>query len=420
MLEEDTKFDLPSPAILKPQCLWTGKQVFSILMRPNKKCDIRVNIDAQCRDFKNVYCNDTKAPSEWLHPDLQNDGFLCIRNSEVLCGRMDKATIGAGKKNSLFYVLYRDFGPNAAAQGMNRLSKLCARWLSLQGFSVGINDVTPTPTLTQIKAETIEAAFTACDESAEALTKGRLRREPGLDEKGTLEGKEIKALNEVRTQLSKFLAGELSIRNSPMVMATSGSKGSTVNVAQMVVTLGQQDIEGKRIANGFQDRTLPHFPKHGRSPESKGFVSNSFFSGLNPSEFVFHAVGGRVGLVDTAVKTAETGYMSRRLMKSLEDLSVGYDEFVRNSASNIVQFRFGGDKLDPVDMEGNAVPVNFERTFVHVESTTFDIADKGMHPDEIKTRTQELLHERRLKTSRMTLLGQPLADNIDLEDVHTE
>jgi DNA-directed RNA polymerase III subunit RPC1 len=420
MLEEDTSFDLPPPAILKPQALWTGKQVFNILMRPNRKSDVRVNIDAQCRDFKNVHHNDLKAPSKWLHRDLQDDGFLCIKNSEVLCGRMDKATIGAGKKNSLFYVLYRDFGPDASAQGMNRLSKLCARWLSLQGFSVGINDVTPTSSLTRMKAETVSAAFRACDKSAIALKEGRLRREPGLDEKGTLEGKEIKALNDVRTKLSTFLAGELSVRNSPMVMATSGSKGSTVNVAQMVVTLGQQDIEGKRIANGFQDRTLPHFPKHGRSPQSKGFVSNSFFSGLNPSEFVFHAVGGRVGLVDTAVKTAETGYMSRRLMKSLEDLSVGYDELVRNSAMNVVQFRFGGDKLDPVDMEGSAVPVNFERTFAHVESTTFDMAEQGMQPDEILARAAELLSERRAKTSRRTLLGEKLADDLDLEDSLTQ
>jgi DNA-directed RNA polymerase III subunit RPC1 len=420
MLEEKTRFDLPPPAVLKPQALWTGKQIFSVLMRPNHKSNVRVNIDAQCRDYKNTHRNDLKDPSEWLHRDLQDDGFLCIKNSELMCGRMDKATIGAGKKNSVFYVLYRDFGPDAAAQGMNRLSKLCARWLSLQGFSVGINDVTPTPKLTHIKANTVDAAFNSCVKSADDLRRGTLRREPGLDEKETLEGKEIKALNDVRTKMSTFLAGELSIRNSPMVMATSGSKGSTVNVAQMVILLGQQDIEGKRIANGFQDRTLPHFPKHGRSPQSKGFVSNSFFSGLNPSEFVFHAVGGRVGLVDTAVKTAETGYMSRRLMKSLEDLSVGYDKFVRNSSLNVVQFRFGGDTLDPVDMEGSAVPVDFERTFAHVESITFDMEEKGLQPRDILDRTADLLSERRAKTSRRTLLGQPLPENLDLEDDHLQ
>ena len=104
--------------------------------------------------------------------------------------------------------------------------------------------------------------------------------------------------------------------------------------------------------DGFQDRTLPHFLKHERSPPSKGFVSNSFFTGLLPYEFYFHAIGGRVGLVDTAVKTAETGYMSRRLMKSLEDLATRYDRTVRNSSSDIVQFRFGDDELDPVEHGG--------------------------------------------------------------------
>ena len=420
MLQSDERFELPPPAVIKPQLLWTGKQVFNIVMRPDRKSDVLLNIDAQCRDYKNVNYNSLKHPSEVLHRDLQNDGFLCVKNSEVMCGRMDKATLGAGKKNSLFYVLYRDYGADAAARAMNRLSRLSARWLTLQGFSVGINDVTPTPYLEQIKKETIWKAFEICQQGANALAAGTLKREPGLDEIGTLEAKEIKALNDVRTKMSTFLSTELSARNTPMIMATSGSKGSTVNVAQMVVTLGQQDIEGKRISNGFQDRTLPHFPKHGRSPQSKGFVSNSFYSGLNPSEFVFHAVGGRVGLVDTAVKTAETGYMSRRLMKSLEDLSIGYDDFVRNSALNIVQFRYGGDQLDPVNMEGSAVPVHFERTFAHVESSTFVMDTQGMTAKEIQACTQQLLARRRAATARKTVLGEDLPDTLDISQSQNE
>ena len=158
-----------------------------------------------------------------------------------------------------------------------------------------------------------------------------------------------------------------------MIMATSGSKGSNINVSQMVAVVGQQTIENKRVTDGFRDRSLPHFPKNSRQAPSKGFVRNSFFSGLTPSELFFHAMAGREGLIDTAVKTAETGYMSRRLMKSLEDLSTRYDDTVRNSSSNIVQFQFGDDKLDPLDMEGKAKPVNFERTFTHaeVESNSF-------------------------------------------------
>lgn len=199
-----------------------------------------------------------------------------------------------------------------------------------------------------------------------------------------------------------------------MVMAMSGSKGLAINVAQMTILLGQQDIEGKRVADGFQDRTLPHFAKHERSPPSKGFVSNSFFSGLLPYEFLFHAVGGRVGLVDTAVKTAETGYMSRRLMKSLEDLSTLYDLTVRNSASNIVQFRFGDDGLDPVDMEASAMPVDFERTYAHVDATTFDMNDPGLKDTEIYAVMEEILSAKRGLLTRIDLNGVEL--RYDTED----
>lgn len=395
MLEPETKFELPPPAVIKPQTLWTGKQVFSVLMRPNKESGVRVTLDAACRDHNQYHPG--------LHRDLQDDSFLCIRNSEVLCGRMDKSTVGSGKKNSIFYIMYRDFGPDAAAQGMNRLSKLCARWLGNQGFTVGVSDVTPPDLLVKEKAEMIAKVFEECKTFVRDSKLGKLRRKPGLDNAGTLEAEQIRVLSTVRTNIAGVLTSQLSKRNTPMVMAISGSKGSNINVAQMAALLGQQDIEGKRVADGFQDRTLPHFAKHERSPPSKGFVSNSFFSGLLPYEFLFHAVGGRVGLVDTAVKTAETGYMSRRLMKSLEDLSTQYDRTVRNSASNIVQFRFGDDELDPVDMEASAKPVDFERTYAHVEATTFDMNDPGLEDTEIFAVMEEILSVKRGLLTRIDL-----------------
>jgi DNA-directed RNA polymerase III subunit RPC1 len=409
MLEPDTKFDLPPPAIIKPQTLWTGKQVFSVLMRPNRQSNVTVNLDAPSRDHNQYHPG--------LHRDLQDDSFLCIRNSEVLCGRMDKGTVGSGKKNSVFYILYRDFGPDEAARGMNRLSKLCARWLGNQGFTVGISDVTPPGKLVKEKGDMIGKVFNECLGFVRDSKAGKLKRKAGLDDAGTLEAEQVRVLSTVRTNISKILTNQLSKYNTPMVMATSGSKGSNINVAQMAALLGQQDIEGKRVADGFQDRTLPHFPKHERSPPSKGFVSNSFFSGLLPYEFLFHAVGGRVGLVDTAVKTAETGYMSRRLMKSLEDLSTQYDRTVRNSASNVVQFRFGDDELDPVDMESSAKPVDFERTYAHVEATTFDVKDPGLEDTEIFSIMEEKLSAERRKLTREGLDGAELQYDDDDEKV---
>lgn len=413
MLEPETKFDLPPPSIIKPETLWTGKQVFNVLMRPNKRSPVTVNLDATCRDHKQYHPG--------LHRDLQDDSFLCIRNSEIMCGRMDKSTVGSGKKNSLFYILYRDFGPDASAQGMNRLSKLCARWLGNQGFTVGISDVTPTDMLVGVKSDMISRVFDDCSSFVRDSKAGKLKRKAGLDDAGTLEQEQVRVLSTVRTNIAGVLTTQLSKRNTPMVMATSGSKGSNINVTQMAALLGQQDIEGKRVQDGFQDRTLPHFAKHERSPPSKGFVSNSFFSGLLPYEFLFHAVGGRVGLVDTAVKTAETGYMSRRLMKSLEDLSTQYDHTVRNSASNIVQFRFGDDELDPVDMEASAKPVDFERTYAHVEATTFDTREPGLKDTEIYSVMEDILSVKRSLLTRIDLNGVELpydTDNDRLTDQH--
>lgn len=363
MVKGNMQIDLPPPTIMKPVMLWTGKQVFNVMMRPNKDCEVRVNLDAACRQFR---------VTPGVARDLnENDSWLCIRDSEIMCGVMDKSTIGSGKKDSVFYVIMRDFGPDAAVQAMNRLARLSARWFTNQGFSIGIGDVYPGEKLTHLKQLLVERAYAECDAVIERFKDGKLAKAAGCDEEQTMENLISGILSKVRQQAGEHCFAELSRWNSPMIMATSGSKGSNINVSQMVAVVGQQIIDDKRVADGFQDRSLPHFPKNARQPPSKGFVRNSFFSGLTPSEFFFHAISGRVGLVDTAVKTAETGYMSRRLMKSLEDLSTRYDDTVRNSSSNVVQFQFGDDKLDPLDMEGRAKPVNFERTFTHAEVGCF-------------------------------------------------
>lgn len=118
------------------------------------------------------------------------------------------------------------------------------------------------------------------------------------------------------------------------------------------VCVGQQAISGHRVPNGFFYRSLPHYDNYLKTPSAKGFVGNSFNSGMMSPEFFFHTTGGREGLVDSAVKTAETGYMQRRLVKSLEDLCLHYDMTVRNSVGDIVQIMYGGDGLDPTYMEG--------------------------------------------------------------------
>ena len=100
--------------------------------------------------------------------------------------------------------------------------------------------------------------------------------------------------------------------NRFVTMVNAGSKGSNINISQMISCLGQQNVDGKRIPYGYIDRTLPHYYKYDDSSEARGFVESSFISGLTPEELFFHAMGGRVGLIDTAVKTSGTGYIQRR------------------------------------------------------------------------------------------------------------
>lgn len=136
----------------------------------------------------------------------------------------------------------------------------------------------------------------------------------------------------------------------------------------MIACVGQQAISGSRVPDGFENRSLPHFEKHSKLPAAKGFVADSFYSGLTPTEFFFHTMAGREGLVDTAVKTAETGYMQRRLVKSLEDLCSQYDLTVRSSTGDIIQFIYGGDGLDPAAMEGKDEPLEFKRVLDNIRA----------------------------------------------------
>lgn len=115
--------------------------------------------------------------------------------------------------------------------------------------------------------------------------------------------------------------------------------------------VGQQNVEGKRITFGFNRRSLPHFSKDDFGPESKGFVTNCYVYGLTPTEFYFHAMGGREGLIDTACKTAETGYIQRRLIKALEDVQIKYDATVRTSKDTVLQFIYGEDGMDAQRIE---------------------------------------------------------------------
>ncbi|XP_012231845.1 DNA-directed RNA polymerase III subunit RPC1 isoform X2 [Linepithema humile] len=370
---------LPVPAILKPVKLWTGKQIFSLILRPNPECPIKANLKTKGKAYTSgeEFCI--------------NDSYVIIRNSELLAGTMDKATLGSGSKQNIFYVLLCDWGEDVAISAMWRLTRIANHFNFEKGISLGLGDVIPSQSLLAIKKKVLNTHYAKCNEYIKLTEEGRLVCQPGCSEEETLESRILDELSVIRDNVGKACLKELHPTNTPLTMALCGSKGSFINISQMIVCVGQQAINGHRVPNGFENRALPHVLPQLRTPEAKGFVENSFFSGLTSKEFYFHAMGGREGLTDTAVKTAETGYMQRRLIKSLEDLCIHYDMTVRNSMKDIVQTPYGADGLDPTYMEGKDCPVDYKRVYDHVRAKLPYKNEEPLDGPRVISATNEML-----------------------------
>ncbi|XP_059619730.1 DNA-directed RNA polymerase III subunit RPC1 [Phlebotomus argentipes] len=371
--------ELPPPAILKPRVMWTGKQIFGLIMKPNKQSHTLINLE-------------TKGKNYTANQDLCcKDSYVIVRNSEIMCGVMDKSTMGSGTKKCIFYVLLRDYGEEEATRAMWRLSKLTSYMIMNRGFSFGVGDVTPSRILLGEKQKLLDNGYSKCSDFISKMKSGTLQCQPGCTLEETLEAVMLRELSSIRELAAKACFNELHRTNSALIMAQSGSKGSNINISQMIACVGQQAINGKRVPNGYEDRSLPHFEKFSKIPAARGFVQNSFFSGLTPTEFFFHTMAGREGLVDTAVKTAETGYLQRRLVKCLEDLVVHYDGTVRNAIGEVVEFTYGGDGLDPVSMEVANKPVDLERQFMHIRAMDTHRDEDALEGDDILPTAKEIL-----------------------------
>ena len=250
---------------------------------------------------------------------------------------------------------------------------------------------------------------------------GLLQAQPGKSVMETFEHQVNKRLNAARDTSGTIALENLDKDNRLVNMVKSGSKGNNNNISQIMACCGQQNVEGKRIAFGFNKRSLPHFTKDDYGADSKGFVTNSYLTGLTPSEFYFHAMGGREGLIDTAVKTADTGYISRRLMKALEDVMVKYDGTVRTSREVIIQFLYGEDgmagehfeniPLDLTELDNNKLDKRCNFISKITDNDTYlDNLSQAMGKDRAQevmrnVEVQKMFHDEfeQIKTDRTTL-----------------
>ena len=298
-----------------------------------------------------------------------SNNVLEIQDGKYIRGIMEKGVLGDTSKG-LLQRIYNDFSPINSSNFIDNLQNVVTEFMKYTGYSVGISDlIANTETNDEIK-KIIYQKQIEVRSLIDQTHLGIFENKTGKTNQDEFEQQVNNILNRASAEAGKIGRNNLDKDNRFVIMVNAGSKGSDLNISQMISCLGQQNVDGKRIPYGFENRTLPHFTKYDDSPGARGFVENSFIGGLSPQELFFHAMGGRVGLIDTAVKTSQTGYIQRRLIKSLEDLMVNYDMTVRNNKNKIIQYVYGDDNFDPVHVETQTLPFitqNIEDIYNHFQ-----------------------------------------------------
>lgn len=310
---------LPEPEIREGKYIrWTGKQIYSVILPPLSLV--------------------SKPDNDRLKKVIIEEGIL------------KQGQIEGGSSGKIIMAIHSDFGPTETERYMNDLQLVITRFLIKTGFSVGPSDLLLHPDIRNRNHKLIQEAFNKEVDLAKKFHLNIIEDITGnmADIYEANVNKISKALSDGITETTMKT---IDLQNRVYTMIASGAKGSDTNIKQMMCLLGQQSIDGARIPIGFTDRTLPHYPRYENGMESRGFIAHSFLEGLNPKEFFFHAMSGREGLIDTAVKTANSGYLQRKLVKAMEDLKTYYDGSIRDNGGEIIEFVYGADGFNSSKIE---------------------------------------------------------------------
>jgi DNA-directed RNA polymerase II subunit RPB1 len=324
---------LPQPAMVEGKIkMWSGRQALSSTLPSN----------ANFKGSNNSY--DDKNGED-------KENYVIIESGEIKQGRLD-TKVYQDRTKGLVHSIFNEYGPEETRHFFDNTQQLICNWLVLNGFSVGISDLVVDNATNQSLDKIIHDMKVKVYDVIRDIHMKKFNNESILSDHDKFEEDVNKLLNDAIQQAGKVGLEKIDDVNNRMInMIKAGAKGNTVNISQMIACLGQQNIDGKRVAYGFESRTLPHYTKYDDGPEARGFVESSFIKGLTPQEFFFHSMGGREGLIDTAVKTSQTGYIQRKLVKAMEDCKVSYDMTVRNANGNIIQFLYGEDGIDAIKIE---------------------------------------------------------------------
>ena len=304
---------------------YTGKQLFSLFL-PD--------------DFNYVIT------SKWSKGTSGKRNDVVIKNGELISGVIDKSSIGAEEPESVLHRVAKDYGNARAKKFLNSVLVVAKQFITHYGFSYGYGDLDLPESKKQAILAGLRESYDTVDGLVQQSKKGTLKLTRGLSPEEALEAYIVNELSKARDRAGNDADQALDESNSARIMATTGARGSALNIGQMAGALGQQSRRGARLLTGYANRALSHYREHDNDPDAHGFVKTNYREGLTALEFFFHAMGGREGLVDTAVRTQQSGYMQRRLINALEHIRLEYDGTVRDPHGHIIQFLYGEDGVD--------------------------------------------------------------------------
>jgi len=335
---------IPEPEIKRPEPGWTGKQIFSLFIPKDLNYAFKATTCIAC--------------PKCLREDCEYDAYVVIKDGVLQTGVIDKNAIGAEQSETLLHRIIKDYGSAEGRRFLNHICRLLNLFMTMRGFTYSFDELELSQPVQKRIHQMLEQSEERINKLIKEFKDGTLPRLPGQTLADSFEIYVMNELAEARDKAGRTAENDFQPDNSGMIMTRTGARGSSLNIGQMTAVVGQQSVRGKRIMRGYLERALPHFKWGDPSSRARGFVDSSYRDGLDPMEFFFHSMGGREGLVDTAVRTQQSGYMQRRLINALEHLRIEYDGTVRNSIGDIVQFRYGEDEVDPAKSDhGKAVNV---------------------------------------------------------------
>ena len=268
---------------------------------------------------------------------------VVIKDGQLVKGAIDKTSL-----EKILEYLFMYHGVDFTREFLDATTKIALYVITKVGFSVSVKDY-------ELSKEAKDKIANIQDEMVREIENvifqyknGTLQRAPGMNERETLESTIIQITSKARKRLGEVVREALGEDNPSIVMAMIGARGSLLNAIQMAAAVGQQVVRNKRLKRGYRFRNMPFYEQKVISARERGYVFSAFMDGLKPDEFFHHSMGGRESLVNTAIRTARSGYMQRRLINALQDLLVSDDLSVRDSVGRIVQFIYGGDGRDPM------------------------------------------------------------------------